>query len=104
MPHLTDAEYKVTLHDPVVRVKNDQEPPFDFWPYFRAIPNAHFEGHDCAEGRVEYVYRTMSGAYTHVLVNSEDPNIFMVLVLNGERHEVTGHRLLNLNREYGLET
>jgi hypothetical protein len=37
-----------------------------------------------------------------VLINTEDRNIFMVLVLDQEAGAVHGHRLLDLNREYGL--
>jgi len=40
--------------------------------------------------------------FDHVLVNSEDRNVFMVVVLDREAGKVHGHRLLDLNREYGL--
>jgi hypothetical protein len=43
------------------------------------------------------------GGFEQVLVNSEDRNDFMALVLNCESGTVYGHRLLDLNREYGLE-
>jgi hypothetical protein len=78
--------------------------PFDFWDYFDAIPPADFEGHDCSAGEVESVYREPSGRYEHVLVKSEDRNVFMVLVLDLRDEKVYGHRLLNLRREYGLDT
>ena len=41
------------------------------------------------------------GAFEHVLVNSEDRNTFMVLVLDREARVVHGHRLLDLDCEYG---
>ena len=44
------------------------------------------------------------GPYEHVLVNSEDRNVFMVLLLDREAGLVYGHRLFDLNCEYGLET
>jgi hypothetical protein len=40
--------------------------------------------------------------YEHVLINLEYGNIFMVLVLDREAGVVLCHRLLDLNREYGL--
>jgi hypothetical protein len=41
-------------------------------------------------------------AYEHVLVNTEDQNVFMVLVLDLDAGVVYGHRILDLRREYGL--
>ena len=79
-----------------------EEPPFDFWPYFDSIPAADFEGHDCSAGAVTYVYRHPSGRFEHVLVDSEDRNVFMVLVLDRDAQTVVGHRLLDLPRLYGL--
>jgi hypothetical protein len=85
------------------RVGADEPPPFDFWPYFEAIPTGDFEGHDCSAGVVEYVWRMAPGSFEHVLVRSEQPNVFMVIVLDRQRQVVYGHRLLDLNREYGLD-
>jgi hypothetical protein len=84
------------------RVAQDEEPPFDFWSYFEQIPSADFAGHDCSSGRVTYVYRDPSGRFEHVLVDSETRDVFMVLVLDRERHTVFGHRLLDLPALYGL--
>jgi len=70
--------------------------------YFGAIPLSHFEGHDCLAGRVTYVWKHPTGRFQHVLVDSEDKNVFMVLVLDVPGRIVLGHRLLDLNQEYGL--
>jgi hypothetical protein len=42
------------------------------------------------------------GPYEHVLISSEDRNVFMAIVLDREAGAVRGHRLLDLDREYGL--
>jgi hypothetical protein len=101
---LTEAEFKETFGDPMRRVGLDKDPPFDFWPYFDAIPSEDFYGHDCAEGRVEHISLDPTGRFQHVLVNSEDKNTFMVLVLDLAAGAVHGHRLLDLNKEYGVAT
>jgi hypothetical protein len=49
-----------------------------------------------------YVLQHPTGRFQHVLVDSEDKNVFMVLVLDIAGSSVLGHRLLDLNREYGL--
>ena len=101
---LSEQEFGSTFAEPMRRVQGDEAPPFDFWDYFEAIPGEHFGGHDCSEGAVEWVYADPSGRFQHVLVNSEKKNVFMVIVLDCDAGQVFGHRLLDLNKEYGVET
>jgi hypothetical protein len=99
---LSEAEFQSTFASPMMRLAQDADPPFDFWPYFDEIPAEDFSGHDCSSGRVTYVYRDASGRFEHVLVDSENRDIFMVLVLDRETNVVLGHRLLDLPKLYGL--
>ncbi len=85
------------------RLAPDAAPPFEFWDYFGSIPESDFEGHDCRAGAVTYVWEHPAGLFQHVLVSTEDKNIFMVLGLDLPNRRVLGHRLLDLNREYGLD-
>ena len=100
MPLLTTEQYLATFGDTPQRV-GDEDPPFDFWPYFDAIPPADFEGHDGSAGVVENAWRMAPGPHEHVLVGTEDRNVFMVVVLDREAGIVYGHILLDLIREYG---
>jgi len=102
MGRLSENDFQATFASPMQRVASEEGPPFDFWPYFESIPEADFEGHDCSAGTVSYAYRDATGRFEHVLVNSEDRNVFMVLVLNRHVNEVVGHRLLDLPRLYGI--
>lgn len=102
MPLLTSEQFQATFGEPPWRIGADEPPPFDFWPYFETIPAADFEGHDGSAGRVEYAWRMPPGRFVHVLIGSKDRNVFMVLVLDSPAGVVYGHRLLDLNREYGL--
>lgn len=104
MKLLTETEFRETFSAPMGQVALDAPPPCDFWGYFDAIPRADFEGHNCSEGVVSHAWNDASGRYQHVLVNSEDENVFMVLVLDMRRRSVLGHRLLNLNSEYGIQS
>lgn len=103
MKKLSEAEYLATLAEPMKRLSSDSAAPFDVWDYFDAIPQSDFEHHDCSAGSVTYVWEHPTGSFQHVLVDSEDKNVFMVLVLDIASHTVLGHRLVDLNREYGLE-
>lgn len=80
----------------------ESAPPFDFFEYFDAIPAADFAGCE-SDGSVSYVYEDTKGRFQHVLFNTTENNVFMVVVLDVTRHEVRGHRLLNLNALYGLD-
>jgi hypothetical protein len=102
---LTREELLATYGEPMTRIDPDEGmPAFDFWPYFDSIPREHFEGQDCSAGLVEWIYREPGGRFETVAVNSTKPNKFMVIVLNIEEKRVHGHKLLDLDKEYGLET
>jgi hypothetical protein len=103
MKQLSETEYLATMAEPMKRLASEDEAPFLFWDYFDAIPSADFEGHDCSAGTVTYVWQHPLGLFQHVLVDSEDKNVFMVLVLDLASRRVLGHRLLDLNQEYGLK-
>jgi hypothetical protein len=102
MKQLSESEYLETLAEPMKRLSSDVEMPFDFWDYFEAIPSADFGTYDCSDGLVTYVWAHPTGRYQHVLIDSEDKNVSMVLVLDIPSQSVLGHRLLDLNQEYGL--
>jgi hypothetical protein len=99
---LSDEEFRATMASDRERVGMDEEPPFDFWDYFEAIPPEDFGEHDFSEGRVSYAYNMRGINYQHVLVECVTPNVFLVLVLDLTGRSVAGHYLLDLNRRYGL--
>lgn len=104
MNRLDDDAFKATFRAPMQRVGDDEEPPFDFWPYFEQIPEGDFAGFDCSEGQVNLAWRTEDGRFEHVLVSTrEDAEAYMVIVLDRYSNSVVGHRLLNLKTEYGIE-
>ena len=102
MKRLSEAEFLATTTPRMDRTSGESARPFDFWPYFDAIPAPDFQGFNCSESEVSLVYRTSDGRYEHVLVNSEDKDVFMVLVLDLHVQRVVGHHLLNLPMLYDL--
>ena len=100
-PLLTEDEYQSTIGPDPTRVGPDDEPPFDFWPYFDSIPEADFGGHDFSAGRISYAWQMPGGVYQHVLVDCDTPDVFLVLVLDLPYAAVYGHHLLDLHRLYG---
>jgi hypothetical protein len=100
---LTEAEYKATMSLDPRQVGPDELPPFDFWGYVEDVPRDDWEGHDFSAGTVSYAYEMEGGRWYHVLVESADRNVHLVLVLDLERRVVLGHHLLDLNRLYGVD-
>ena len=99
---LDEDEFRATFVDPIQRI-DDGGPIVDFWPYVDAVEAADFEGHDCSDGSVGWVYR-MADRYEHVGICSQTPNVFMTIVLDLHARRVHGHRLMNFNTLYGLQT
>jgi hypothetical protein len=52
---------------------------------------------------VEYVYRSQFNHYDHVLIPAGRFNVFLVIVADRIHGSVFGHRVLDLNAEYGLD-
>lgn len=104
MKKLDKAAFRNTFGgEGIIRVKINEEPPFDFWPYVEAIPEDDFDGYDCSEGKVEWVWRSVDARFEHVLISTaENVNVFMTIVLDRIDSIVVGHRLLDLNAEYGI--
>ncbi len=73
------------------RVPVDAKPPCDFWNYFEKIPTSDFEGYDCSAGSVSYAWKDPSGRFQHVLIDSPDKDVFMVIVIDLEYLAVLGH-------------
>ena len=102
MKKLSESEYQATFSEPMKRLPLSASPPINFWNYFDNIPDSDFENHNCMRGSVDFVWENVTGTFQHVLVNSENENVFMVVVLDLSDHKVLGHRLLKLDHEYGL--
>ena len=94
---LSAEECHKIFDEPIVRTAIDEYPPFDFWPYFKAVESADFQHYNCFEGRVEHVYREPSAKFEHFFANTDRSNVYMVLVLDRLGNKVFGHCLLNVN-------
>ena len=103
MPLIPDEDWNQFFHAPMCRLLQEEEPPFDFWNYVETIPTKDFQGYDCSEGKIEYVYRDNSGRFEHVLINSTRRDVVMVIVLDRFAGSVAGHKLLDLPRRYGTD-
>lgn len=85
------------------RVAADGSAPFPFWSYVDDIPKEDFQGYDCSEGSVQWVWRDAGGRFEHILIDARgDKDVFMATVLDLQKKKVAGHRLMDFKQEYGL--
>ena len=89
-----------TFQVPMQDITRTAEQLLNIWPYVEAIPVADLEGFDI--GDVAHVYLNPSGNYQHVLLATEAPNVFLVIVINLKQVKIQGYHLLNLVKLYGL--
>ncbi|WP_380167239.1 hypothetical protein [Jannaschia sp. R86511] len=66
--------------------------------YVAAVPAADWQGHLPRELGVPKAYAMRGGRWVHVLVDTVEPRVAMVVVLNLSDGVVHGHRLLDLRR------
>jgi len=99
---LTESEFKGTFADTMHNVTETVTDVLDIWPYVRAVPAADLQGHSTCDGLVDVVYRGDDDRFEHVLVMTNTKNVYLAVVVDLPRDSIYGHRLLDLNREYGV--
>jgi hypothetical protein len=81
-------------------VTEDPDTRADIWPYV-----------DCLEldrlslttiGDIHHVYREAGERFDQVLIGSEPPTTFLVIVVDRASRAVLGHHLLDLSEKYRL--
>ena len=99
---LNEDEFKATFTPKMHNVTATATTIIDIWPYVDSIPPADLEDHSVYDRFVQAVYRNDDGSFDHVLVMTKTKNVYLVIVVDLARDSIFGHRLLDLNREYGL--
>lgn len=101
---LTEEQFKHTLLDKMVDVTDSAEPALDIWPYVRQLNKQGIVADSILNGElVEFVYRTSTSTFDHVLLSGSGSNEYIVVVVDLRNCVIKGHHLLDLNYQYGLE-
>jgi hypothetical protein len=100
---LTEKEYKSTITGSMANVTETAEPIVDIWSYVEElVDEGIIPGHVFNNELVESVYENEDGSFHHVLLPTEDQNIFVVLIIDVKGERIKGHFGLDLNLQYGL--
>jgi hypothetical protein len=100
---LTEADFIGTFAEPMKNVAGEEaEPIVDIWLYAEKVFAQELPGIPVDDADVSYVYLSGDGKYHHVGISYGEPNVYLVVVVNLKEASIHGHRILNLNEEYGL--
>jgi hypothetical protein len=100
---LSESEFKATFVPRMRDVTKIAMDVLDIWPYVDAVPQDELEGHLIFERFIEKVYRSGNDRFDHVQVMTKSPNVYLIVVVDLQFDCFYGHRLLDLNKEYGLD-
>jgi hypothetical protein len=99
---LTEPIFKATTEGKMSNVTQQPGGCIDIWPYVHLVHESVQLPQKVLEGQlVERVYRSQFNHYDHVLIPKAN-NVFLVIVVDRIHGSVYGHRVLDLNKEYGL--
>lgn len=99
---LDDDSFRSTCVGRMRDVSADSSPVTDIWPYVKAIPEREFGTTRYRFEEVELVYRSENDRFDHVLIPTNERNVYLAIVVDRTARSVFGHHLLNLNEKYGL--
>ena len=99
---LTDTEFEATFVPPMRNVTETAQELAKVWPYAEAAMARDFPGAHTCNWDTEYVYEDANAKWQHVLINTEMPNAYLVVVVEIATKSILGHHFLNLNQKYGL--
>lgn len=100
---LTEPLFKATTEGKMTDVTQQPGGCIDIWPYVRLVQHSIQLPQRVIDGNwVEYVYRSQFNHYDHVLIPAGRFNTFLVVVVDRVHGSIFGHKVLDLNAEYGL--
>ena len=99
---LDEEEFKATMTPQMDNVTQSATDVLDIWDYVDSVPSADLAGHSIYDHFVEVVYRSADDRFDHVLVMTRTKNVYLAVVVDQVHDSIHGHRLLDLNTEYGL--
>ncbi|MES0101986.1 hypothetical protein [Mesorhizobium sp. M0019] len=96
---LSLEEFEACFAHPMRNVTESAEPILDIWPYVDSL-NLDALGLPSLND-VHHVYRDAHERFDQVLIGTGRFNTLLVVVVDRHLRTVLGHRLLDLNKEYG---
>jgi hypothetical protein len=101
---LTEEEYKSTMTMKMVDVTETAEAAVDIWDYVGQLTkDKEVLDYVYKEQLVDKVIRNDKATFDHVILPTDNKNIFVVIIVDLTLKTIKGHFRLDLNELYGLE-
>jgi hypothetical protein len=99
---LTPEEFILTMSEEMEDVTETAEPVVDISPYVSQLIAENLVLPDTLEEElIEIIYRNEEETFDHVLLPTDDEEIFIALVIDLENERIVGHYRMDLNEEPG---
>jgi hypothetical protein len=99
---LTPEEFILTMSEEMEDVTETAEPVVDISPYVsELIAENLILPNTLEEELIEIIYRNEEETFDHVLLPTDDEEIFIALVIDLENERIVGHYRMDLNEEPG---
>lgn len=100
---LSEKEYNETMGSKMIEVTETAEPVVDIWAYVKDLVYENIvSDYVFKNNLVEKVYRNDTATYDHILLPTNNKNVFIVLVVKLGNATIIGHYRLDLTKEYSL--
>lgn len=100
---LSEPEFVKTFGIRMIDVTETAEPIVDIWNYVKElVKQGIVDSYVYKNNLVDKVYRNDKLTFDHVLLPTDQQNVFVKLVVDLAKNTVLGHTTLDLNKKYGL--
>ena len=101
---LSTDQFRSTMASGMSLLNATATPAADIWPYVELLVRDDLVSEYVYKNQlVESVYRAINEAFDHVLLPTSSKNVFIIIVVDINHAQVTGHHRLDLEKEYGIE-
>ena len=101
---LTEEEFRSTFGDAMLDITESIDSTVDIWEYVGELyVDELVSEYVVANELVEKVYRNDTSTFDHVLLPTENQNVFLVIIVDLLKENVFGHFWLDMEKEYGLK-
>ena len=96
-------QYERTLTERMVNITGIELPAIDIWPYVQELVNKKIIPEEVFTNQaIEIAYRNESGSFDHVLLPTQNRDVFIVIIIDLTNKQIKGHYRQDLNEVYGL--
>lgn len=100
---LSEKEYIETMGSKMIDVTETAEPVVDIWAYVKDLVYENIvSDYVFKNNLVEKVYRNDTATFDHILLPTNNENVFIVLVVKLGNATIIGYYRLDLTKEYSL--